>query len=178
MHTSFGLPKASPHPVEALKFMLELKTNKELYQLLDCGILGEDYEVTEDGKYKSLNSASRPAFTKEGMGLTGFYFSVPELGLEPEHYEFVTDVYDTMRPYIVDNTFLGVPTDETSMKAEITAVNQLVSQYMNPLTYGMVDDTEKGIEDLNKRLDEAGIEKIKEITSAQMNEYLKEGTVN
>ena len=173
MHTAFGLPKASPHPVEALKFMLELRTNQELYQLLDCGILGEDYEVTDNGNYKSLNSAEHPAFTKEGMGLTGFYYSVPELSLKPEHYEFITSVYDTMRPYVVDNTIMGFPADDDSVKAEVTAVNQLISQYLNPLINGMVDDTDGGITDLNERMDQAGIEKIHETISSQAKAYTK-----
>lgn len=173
MHTAFGLPKASPHPVESLKFMLELRTNPELYQLLDCGILGEDYEVTDSGNYKSLNSAEHPAFTKEGMGLTGFYYSVPELSLKPEHYEFITGVYDTMRPYVVDNTIMGFPADDNSVKAEVTAVNQLISQYMNPLINGMVDDTDGGITDLNERMDQAGIEKIHETISSQAKSYTK-----
>lgn len=172
MHTAFGLPKASPHPVEALKFMLELRTNKDLYQLLDCGILGEDYEVTDNGKYKSLNSAEHPAFTKEGLGLTGFYYSVPELSLKPEHYDFVTNVYDTMRPFVVDNTIMGFPADDTSVKSEVTAVNQLISQYLNPLINGMVDDTEAGIQDLNERMDQAGIEKIHDTISSQAELYM------
>ncbi|MBU9729025.1 extracellular solute-binding protein [Diplocloster modestus] len=172
MHTAFGMPKASPHPVEALKFMLELRTNEELYQLLDCGILGEDYEVADSGNYKSLNSAQHPAFTKEGLGLTGFYYSVPELSLKPEHYEYVADVYQTMEPFVVDNTIMGFPADDTAVKAEVTAVNQLISQYLNPLINGMVDDTDAGIEDLNKRLDEAGIEKIHETILMQANDYM------
>lgn len=172
MHTAFGLPKASPHPVEALKFMLELRTNKDLYQLLDCGILGEDYEVTESGSYKSLNSAEHPTFTKEGLGLTGFYYSVPELSLKPENYDFVAGVYDTMRPFVVDNTIMGFPADDTSVKAEVTAVNQVISQYLNPLINGMVDDTEAGIRDLNERMDQAGIEKIHDTISAQAEAYM------
>ena len=172
MHTAFGLPKGSPHPVEALRFMHELRTNQELYQLLDCGILGEDYEVTESGNYKSLNSAEHPAFTKEGLGLTGFYYSVPEFSLKPEHYEFQEAVYDTMRPYIVDNTIMGFPADDSEVKAEVTAVGQLISQYMNPLINGMVDDTDAGIADLNRRLDEAGIETIHEKLGAQVEAYM------
>ena len=152
--------------------MLELRTNEELYQLLDCGILGEDYEVADSGNYKSLNSAQHPAFTKEGLGLTGFYYSVPELSLKPEHYEYVADVYQTMEPFVVDNTIMGFPADDTAVKAEVTAVNQLISQYLNPLINGMVDDTDAGIEDLNKRLDEAGIEKIHETILMQANDYM------
>lgn len=172
MHTTFGLPKASPHPVEALKFMYELRTNQELYQLLDCGILGEDYEVTDEGNYCSLNSAEHPAMTKEGLGITGFYYMVPEYSLQPEHYEYVLDTYEKMKPYILDNSIMGFAADDTDYKAEATAVAQVISQYFNPLVNGMVEDTDDGIADLIERLDNAGIEKIHESVSAQVEQYM------
>ena len=62
--------------------------------------------------------------------------------------------------YVVDNTIMGFPADDDSVKAEVTAVNQLISQYLNPLINGMVDDTDGGITDLNERMDQAGIEKF------------------
>ncbi len=78
-----------------------------------------------------------------------------------------------MRPYVVDNTIMGFPADDDSVKAEVTAVNQLISQYLNPLINGMVDDTDGGITDLNERMDQAGIEKIHETISSQAKAYTK-----
>lgn len=167
---AFALPNSSPNPERALLFAKELMTNKELFNLYDCGIEGTHYKV-ENGYYVSLNDPVNPGYLQGAAGITNFLFN-KDAKIYSEAYNWVLDYEKKMDQYEVDNYFEGFPEDYASYSAQVTAMSEVNTQYTWPLLRGTMDDVAGAIADVNKRLDAAGRQEVVANVIKQYNAYL------
>jgi putative aldouronate transport system substrate-binding protein len=58
------------------------------------------------------------------------------------------------------------------VKTEIANIGNVMLRYANPLEYGVIKDIDKGLEDLNKQLKSAGIDKIQTELQTQIDAFL------
>lgn len=167
---AFALPNACPNPERTLLFVKELMTNDELYNLYDCGIEGVHYKV-ENGAYVSLNDPVNPCYLQSSAGISGIFNKNAKL--YSEDYQWVLKYEEEkMLPYEVVNYFEGFPEDYQEYSEKVTAVSEINTQYTSPLLHGSMDDVEKAIADVNKRLDDSGRQEICASVIEQYNAYL------
>jgi len=62
--------------------------------------------------------------------------------------------------------------DDTNVKNEMANIANVYQQYALPLELGFVD-VEDGLATLKEKLDQAGIEKVRQEMQTQLDEYLK-----
>ena len=63
--------------------------------------------------------------------------------------------------------------DDSSVKSELAAMNEVCSQYVPLLELGLVDDVEGTLAELNSKCETAGAEKLKEEFISQFTAYLE-----
>ena len=68
----------------------------------------------------------------------------------------------------------GFAVDRDSINAEMTALKQVEEQYGWPLWSGLVDDVDEGSQILQRKLKEAGYDKVVTEIQKQFRAYLKE----
>lgn len=61
--------------------------------------------------------------------------------------------------------------DTDEIGAELAAIKSICDEYKMPLEKGVVDDPEKGLEELKQKLQEAGADKVLEEINRQIAEY-------
>ena len=88
------------------------------------------------------------------------------------------DLIDWLSSIAVLNKFGAVSIDYSDVQAELAAVNQVVQQYGYPINIGIVDNVEAAIGEYRKQLKAAGIDRLLESVSQQMEAYYARNGIN
>lgn len=156
----------SENPERALMFIDLMQNDKELHDLMMYGINGVHYEPVGDDKYKALDK--NPNFT----GFSNWNFNSP---LNRDNEAFPQEASDLVKQWETDVYHYPLETfvfDNSNVKTEIANVGNVMLRYAIPLEYGVIKDIDKGLEDLNKQLDAAGIDKIQAELQSQIDAFL------
>jgi len=62
--------------------------------------------------------------------------------------------------------------NDTNVKNEEAAVNNVLSKYKNLLLYGFEDNPEKTIEQMNNELKSSGLDKVQKETQTQLDKFM------
>lgn len=68
----------------------------------------------------------------------------------------------------------GFNLDDSSIKNEITNMNNTVMKYIPLLDLGLVEDIDKTLADFQKQAEAAGLDKIENEVKRQVSQYLEE----
>lgn len=158
----------SKNAERSLMFIDLMQNDKELHDLMMYGISGVHYDAVGDNKYKALEK--NPNFT----GFSNWNFNSP---LNRDNEAFPQEVSDLINGWEANGqvyhysleTFVF---DNSKVKTEIANVGNVMLRYAIPLEYGVIKDIDKGLADLNKQLDSAGIDKIQTELQAQIDAFL------
>jgi putative aldouronate transport system substrate-binding protein len=170
--TQNGLAVAAPseNPELALQVIDRLRMDDQYNMLTYYGIEGEDYVINAAGEigvppgvdegdvlapdsftswgWKMTRNVRIPANAAPGYDELAAYWS--EAATSPELYELVLDT--------------------TVVEAEIAALSQVVSTYVPPLMWGVVDP-EEGLATLQEQARAAGADRIKAEVQRQIDEF-------
>ena len=160
----------SKNPERALMAIELLRYNEEINQLTWFGEEGVHYEAAGDGLYTPTESASNfPAGEVCPWGWSSSDFAMTS-STEPEIVQETLDKWaenDTVSHPLTAFTF-----DDSSVKNEMTAVGNVVTQYGVPIDLGMVDDVDAAIKEYKEKLTQAGLDKILEECQSQVKDFL------
>ncbi|WP_338130744.1 ABC transporter substrate-binding protein [Cohnella ginsengisoli] len=157
---------SSKNPERALMAIDLFQNDKELHDLIMYGINGVHYEPVGDDKYKALDK--NPNFT----GFSNWSFNSP---LNRDNEAFPQEASDLVKSWEKNVYHYPLETfvfDNSKVKTEIANVGNVMLRYGIPLEYGLVKDIDKGLADLNKQLDAAGIAKIQTELQSQIDAFL------
>lgn len=152
------IPHNSTEPEAAMKFLNLLFTDEKLINLFDWGIEGKHYVKTADGHItypEGVNSEN----TGYSLGL-GWIFGNQYLSYVWEGDDI--DVYDQLKEFnqtAMKSGAFGFVYDNSKVKTEVAAVNNVLNEYRAGLEFGVLDPETALPEFLNK-LEVAGIDKI------------------
>lgn len=158
------VPATSKNP-EALFQLLDWLSIKENHDLLQYGVEGTDWKPVGDDKYEALTQYSFPGFALSWRA---------PLELRSN---FMTDSESTIFDWAqsTDNfttdTFARFIPDVSPVEQENSQVVQAMSTYGQPLFAGAVEPV-KGLSDLQKALETAGLEKLQNELTTQADAYL------
>lgn len=164
-----AIPITAEHPELALKVMELIYTNKELMQLISYGIEGVHYTLTEDGAYKATDAASnfgQYAMNTWAWKRTDFFLD----GAATEEGKVVDAVKAKMAEAtpIMPSAFSF---DRSPVEAQLAAVEQVISQYLTPLRYGLTNDLDADLETFFQKAEAAGLNEVQDEYIRQYQAY-------
>ena len=162
------LGKDSKHPVEALKILQEVNTNKELFNLLSLGIEGVHYEMIDDNTYRYIGDQSTNDYWINGGWRFGNQFnSYISEGSDPDVWKKTNEYNESAEI----SPFIGFVIDNKSIRAELSQLETVVSRYsvMNVGAQNPDEYYDKFLAELEK----AGSKKVAAEYERQINEFLK-----
>src|SRR5690606_29321034 len=138
---------------------------------------GVHYEAVGDDKYKPLEGASGfPAnqccnwgWNNENLKRT-LYMEDPD----PVIIKAEETIEHWKNELIADHPLVAFSFSDEKVKNEVAVIETVVTQYMEPIDVGLVDDVDAAIEELRSKLKEAGIEKVEKEIQAQVDAFLAE----
>jgi len=163
-----AISTTSRNPEKAMEFLNLLNTDEYLRNLVDKGIEGVHYEKNEDGTIKDL-----PARIEN--------YNVPTyaLGNHFNLYLYEDDPADKWEQFEAFNESaenaptLGFHFDSDPVRTEIASISNVSKQFYPAIATGSVDP-EKNLPDFNKKLKDAGIDKVLAEIQKQYDEWKKE----
>lgn len=160
----------SKHPERAL-MALDLLRNDEVYHdLFAYGIEGTHYNLTSEGRVESLAASSEYPYDGNcNWGVRNQDYWKELAGGMPNYEE----IYETWSARAQAGKYGTFNFNDTNVKNEVAAVNEIFKSDYKLLGLGFVDDVEKDIAKIQKRLKAAGVDKIHEEMARQVEEYLK-----
>lgn len=165
---AMSVPISAKNPERALMMLDLILTDPSYYNLLAYGIEGETYRFDENNFVEALDPQNFPL--ESGTSA----FRTPE----NNHYkvgspEMIVEDIKKMGEDAVENKYRSFVMDTTNVKNEYAAVQNVISQYYNPLKLGYTDDVEAELENLKEQLKLAGNDKVIEEFQRQIDEFNK-----
>lgn len=159
-----SISAATEHPDESIAFLNLINTDAEVRNLLQYGIEGVHYSLTEEDQVEIIDD-----FGYKGVQYTqGNWFILKTLDGDP------TDKWDVYREFNSDTTkssILGFTPDFSDLTEEVSSVNEVVEKYYSAIITGTVD-LDINLPKFNAALKEAGIEKIQTVLQNQLDAWL------
>ena len=158
----------SERPEKAMEFLNLVNTDSRVRNLLAFGIEGTHYTLTEEGKMAELDRIDDyrvPDFT-----LGNLYVSLIKDG-EP------SDKWDRFRQYNASGITmpsLGFFFDNTNVRTEIASISNISQEYLPALYTGGVE-VEEYVAQYNRRLAEAGLDRVIEEIQSQYDAWKASG---
>lgn len=164
--TLLAISKNSPNPERSMMLIDLLWSDKALYNTLCFGIEDKHYTKIDDVTVEPVkDSAYNPTTDWEfGNQFNAF--------LRKGQAKDTWDVTKKFNEEATKSPLLGFAFDRETVKNEAAAVESIVNEYYIPLSTGSIDP-EKHLSILNKKLKDAGIEKIAVELQKQIDEWRK-----
>ena len=159
-----GINYNSKHPEKAIKLIELVNTDKDLYNLICFGIEGKHYELDAEGKVKKIaDSGYNPnADWKFGNQFNAYLLEGQEDGLWEETAELNLSAKQS--------PVLGFVLNTDPIKTEISQVAAVSGEYGRIIANGAKNPDEY-MSEYRKKLETAGINKIKDEVQRQIDEY-------
>lgn len=155
----------SEHPAEAVKFLEYLNTSSEFMNLMTYGIQGRDWEYNEDGKVHRLDDR---LYTQSGWRLGNTFV----LDLEDTQTDEGITAVAALNASAKASKISGFTADTTNIQLEMTNCQSVVSEYYDLLNEGLTPDTDKVIDEMNAKLEQAGVQTIIDELQSQIDAWL------
>ncbi|WP_461162986.1 ABC transporter substrate-binding protein [Arthrobacter sp. R4-81] len=139
---------------------------KENHDLISYGIEGTDWEPADGNKFKPLSDYAFPGYAlswRASLERKSLSISATE--------EKIFEWAQNFDNFTVDPFASFIP-DATPVKQQVAAMTNVITQFANPLFYGVVD-VDSQLAKLKKAADGAGVAKLQEEMDKQANAHLK-----
>lgn len=170
-----AINNASKYPERAMMAINELMTNKTIYELAKYGIEGKHWEAVGDDQYIKLEATDN--YPVDGIGNWGWNndnLTRSEVLEEADPVKAkAQEIIDRWAEDPATNPLIAFTFSEDNVASQIAVCNTLISQYINPLSAGLVDDVDVTLDELTQKLKEAGIDEILEEMQKQANEQFQ-----
>ncbi len=169
---SFAVGSGSPDPEKAVTLLNWIASTKEANDLLNWGIEGVHWVETEDGTAdypEGVTAESCGYHQNMGYIMPNQFNSHVWKGNSQDVWER----YEAATAESIKSKALGFVPDLTAYSDQLAALSEVSTQYIAQLTTGSVDP-ERGIEDFNNALYQAGLQEIMDAKQEQLDAWLAE----
>ncbi len=161
-----GVPVTAAEPEAAVKFLNMLYTSSELMNLLDWGIEGRDYYITETGEADYIDGDANVPYHVQDFIFGNFFLVAPWAG---SGADFRAESME-----VLENTpvswFLGMSFNTGELSDEIAAITAVKDEYYYTLTTGSY--TEELHQDFLNKLSAAGVDDYLAEAQRQLDAFL------
>lgn len=155
------------HPVEAVKLLKLMNTNKELYNLICCGIEGTHYTLNEDGRITVIPDTGYSKVVANAW-IYGNQFNCYVRDTQPAD---VWEQTEKMNDSAKVSPMLGFVPNTDPVANELANVTNIEAEYNAKASFGTAD-MESYFEEKCKKEDEAGLQKILAEMQKQYDDFL------
>ena len=156
---------------KAMELWEMMYTNAEISNLFVNGVEGINWVYSDDSK---TFITTPEGVDSNATGYTSYGWAWPNQQITPVWEGDDADLWDQLREFNNGGTLspaFGFTWDSSSMTNQITACNNVVSQYDAALRWGNLNPDET-LDQFNAELEAAGINEIIEEKQRQLDEYL------
>ena len=165
----YAIANASKDPAKAMQFLNWAYTSEAFNNLLNWGIEGEHYVVTDGiASYPDGVTSDTVGYHMDyGYAYPNQFKAYPWSGNEAN----VWDQYEDFKESCVISKAYGFAFDQTPVINEINALTPVIEQYEKSLSTGSIDP-ETELENFNKALYDAGLEKVIAEKQSQLDAWM------
>ncbi|GIN41857.1 ABC transporter substrate-binding protein [Heyndrickxia oleronia] len=160
-----AISATSKNPKKAMEFLNLLNTDPYLRNLVDKGIEGVHYEKNEDGTIKDLpariDNYNVPTYSLGNHFVLYLYENDPK-----DKWDKFKEFNESAKPAPT----LGFHFNSDSVRSEIASITNISKEFYPALATGSVDP-EEYLPKYNKKLKEAGIDKVLKEIQKQFDEW-------
>ena len=168
---NFVIPYCAQYPEKAMELWEMMYTNAEISNLFVNGVEGTNWVYSDDSK---TFITTPEGVDSNATGYTSYGWAWPNQQITPVWEGDDADLWDQLREFNNGGTLspaFGFTWDSSSMANQITACNNVVSQYDAALRWGNLNPDET-LDKFNADLEAAGINEIIAEKQSQLDEYL------
>lgn len=161
-----AISASSKNPEKAMEFLNLLNTDEYLRNLMDKGIEGEHYTSNDNGTISKTDKSDLYSMPSWALGNV---FNVKPWDTDPEDK---IEQYKKFNEAAVASPTLGFYPDTTNVSTQIATLANVVQEFKAPLFTGSVD-TDKYLNELNKKLKASGLDDVIDAIQKQYDEWMK-----
>lgn len=170
----WGIPTSAKHADRSMQFLNLMFSDPEVINMLNFGIEGKHYVKVEGTDNvidfpEGLTAANHPYYWDLSWLFGNSFLSYVRKGEDPNKW---TEM-EAFNQNAVKSKALGFAFDSTPVKAEITALTNVMNQYKKALETGILDP-EKHLPEFNAKLKSAGIEKVIAEKQKQLDDWAQQ----
>lgn len=168
--TGFNLSIArnSQNPEKAMEVINLLYTDKNVMNLLANGIEGKHYEVKPEGVISLPEGVTESNYVFGQWQIGNNFLTYPWEGNDPDYWEQMKQHNESA----IFSPAFGFTFNPDPVKTEVAAAMNVLNQYRVGIETGTLDPG-KSLPEFNKKLKDAGLEKIIAEKQKQYNEWKK-----
>lgn len=171
-HGAMAVSASSNNPEKALQVYDMLRNDEECYRLINYGIEGVDYVITEDGK---LDYPEGYDPSTDGLGANFWAgrmddFELPKL-TDAENKD---EIYAALDEIAYDYPFENLIFKKDLIESSQSAMANVLSTYMPQLQAGKFEDPSAEIDKMREELKVAGYEDVRESLQADMDAFVEQ----
>ncbi len=170
-HGAAAISVNSRHPERTLMVYDLLRNDEQCYRYINYGIEGTDYIVTED---KQL--AYPEGWDQSTDKLDANYWCGRNDDLElvnSYNWSGTNDMIDGLNKTAYTYDFENLILDKNAVEAEQAAIASVLSEYIPQLAYGKYDDPHAAIDEMRKKIKEAGYDTVKQSFQKDLDAFKK-----
>ncbi|RCX16021.1 putative aldouronate transport system substrate-binding protein [Anaerobacterium chartisolvens] len=167
----WGIPSYSKNSEKAMQFLNLMFSDKDIHNLFAWGIEGKHYVKTEDGVIdypEGVNAQNTGYALHSAFEFGNQFLSHVWKGDAPDLWKQMDEFNKSANKSVA----LGFSFDSSSVKNEMTALQNVYGQYVRAMGSGIMDP-DKSLPDFIDKLKKAGIDKVIAEKQRQLDEFLK-----
>lgn len=166
------VPSGSKNPERAIALWNLITTDQEAYDAFYYGIEGTSYKLNDDGSVTMLDTDT---YSTSGM------WTVRTTGLTREsegNPQAWSDWHEKWEKMIAENNiwekYSSLTVNTEGLDTELANIDNVQAKYFAPLELGLnTNGVDAGIAEFNEKLQQAGVEKVREAYQKQLDAYVE-----
>ncbi len=171
-HGAAAISANSKHPERALMVYDLLRNDETCYRYINYGIEGTDYIITADNKL-----AYPEGWDQSTDKLDSNFWCGRNDDLELENsfnWSGTKEMIENLNKIAYTYEFENLILNKHEVEAEQAAIANVLSEYLPQLAYGKYDNPREAIDEMRRKIKDAGYDKVKSAFQKDMDEYKKE----
>lgn len=168
-HGAAAISMSSKHPERALMVYDLLRNDEECYRLINYGIEGTDYIVTDDGK---LDYPEGWDESTDALGSNFWCGRNDDLELSNvSWWDGMDDMIADYDKIAYDYPYESLIVDKNKIEAQMAAMASVLAEYLPQLAWGKYDDPKAAVDEMREKLKAAGYDEVKASIQEDMDVY-------
>jgi ABC-type glycerol-3-phosphate transport system substrate-binding protein len=171
-HGAMAVSANSSHPEKALEVYDLLRNDQEIYYLLNFGIEGTDYIITDDDK---LGFPDGYDSSTDALGSNFWGGRMDEF--EPDRTTEAADKWDlyaSLDADAKDYPYTTLLFNKDAIESSLAAMSGVLAEYMPQLGRGKYEDPAAAVAEMRTKLQDAGYEDVRASLQADMDAWATE----
>ncbi len=168
-HGAAAVGANSQHPERALMVYDLLRNDEEIYRLLNYGIEGTDYIITEEGK---LDHPEGYDDSTDRLDSNFWYGRNDNLELDNiTWYEGKDEIFANYDSYAIDYPYSQLVFETDDIASYMANMSDVYTSYITSIAFGKSGDPEQAVADFRKAMKDAGYDEVYKLLQEQLTAY-------